>query len=178
MGKIKIGSTALTFKAVEYNGKIIELESYKGNRVLLSFFRGASCPFCNMRVRELINSYGEFKKRNIEIIAIFASSQEKIKEYAGQQNAPFPIIADPELRLYQKYGIEQSKSGMFKTMLLPLKMIKMMHSGFFNMDSMNDHPIIPADFLINENFKIFSVYYGKNYSDHIPIERVINWRNS
>lgn len=67
---------------------------------------------------------------------------------------PFHILTDPELKLYKKYGIEESSSGMLKAMIFPLKMIGVMFSGFFNMKSAKDSPIIPADFVINEDFVI------------------------
>jgi len=33
---------------------------------------------------------------------------------------------------------------------------------------------IPADFLIDENGKIAIAYYGKNISDHLPLETILN----
>ena len=50
-----------------------------------------------------------------------------------------------------------------------------MFSGFFNMKSIKDKPIIPADFLIDENQIVFKAYYGKDFSDHIAISEVLNW---
>lgn len=66
--------------------------------------------------------------------------------------------------------------GMVKAILKPLKMIKVMTSGFFNMRSLNDKPIIPADFLINENQIIHKAYYGKDFGDHLQIGEILNWK--
>lgn len=165
---------AIDFIVSDYLNNQVTLSDYKGKKVLLSFFRGASCPFCNMRVHELINNYPKFEEKGIVIIAFFASTKEEINEYAGKQKAPFAIIPDPTLKFYTKYGVEQSPFGMLKTMLKPLKMIKMMQSGFFNLKSGKDKPIVPADFLIDENQMILKTYYGKDFGDHMSIEDILN----
>lgn len=167
---------AIDFIVSDYLNNQVTLSDFKGKKVLLSFFRGAACPFCNLRLRELINNYPKFEEKGIVVIAFFASSKEEINEYAGKQKAPFSIIPDPTLKFYTKYGVEQSRLGMLKTMLKPLKMINMMTSGFFNLKSSKDKPIVPADFLINEYQIIQKAYYGSNFGDHINIEEILNWK--
>ena len=167
---------AIDFSVPDYLNNQLTLSNFKGKKVLLSFFRGAACPFCNLRVRELINNYPKFEEKGIVIIAFFTSSNEEISEYAGKQNAPFFIIPDPTLKFYTKYGVEQSKWAMIKTMLNPIKMVKMMTSGFFNLKSSKDKPIVPADFLIDEHQIIQKAYYGSDFGDHINIQKILNWK--
>ena len=176
MKKLKEKKTAIDFIATDYLGNKIELTDYKGKKILLSFFRGASCPFCNMRVNQLIKNYSKCEENEIAIITIFAASKDEIVKYAGTQNAPFPIIADPGLELYKKYGIMESSSGIIKAMMNPIKMMKVMFSGFFNMKSFNDKPIIPADFLIERDMTIYKAYYGKDFGDHIPMVEILKWK--
>lgn len=171
--KLKNNDHSINFSVPDYLNNQITLSDYKGKKVLLSFFRGAACPFCNMRVRELINNYPKFEEKGIVIIAFFASSNEEINEYAGKQKAPFAIIPDPTLKIYTKYGVEQSKWVMFKTMLNPIKMVNMMSSGFFNLKSSKDKPIVPADFLIDENQIIQKIHCGSDFGDHMNIEDIL-----
>jgi len=176
MRKLNKTDTAPNFTAKDYLGNVVNLKDYGGDKVLLSFFRGATCPFCNLRLSLLIKEYPEFERRGIKVVAIFAGSMEEISAYGGQQNAPFSIIADPTLELYKKYGIEESSIGMIKAMMNPIKMIKIMFSGFFNMKSIKDPPIIPADFLINKDKSIYKAYYGKDFGDHIRIQEILDWK--
>jgi len=174
MKHIKEMDIGIDFEAENYLGQKFNLNNYRGKKILLSFFRGASCPFCNLRIHQLIQRYLDFEKKDIQIITVFAATKEEILSYAGKQDVPFQILADPKMELYKKYGIEESSSGMLKTMINPLKMMKVMFSGFFNMKSVKDRPIIPADFLIDENFVVIQAYYGKNFGDHISLEKVLN----
>ena len=64
---------------------------------------------------------------------------------------------------------------MMKTMAQPLKGFKAMTSGFFTMKSMTERPVIPADFLIDENATIAKAYYGKTFDDHLTIEDIKNF---
>ena len=178
MKSIKKGDRAIYFKSIDYLGNTVDLDQYKGKRVLLSLLRGASCPFCNMRVRRLIKHYEHFKNADIAIIVFFGATKEEIQQYAGKQEPPFPIVPDPNLSIYKQYDIEQSSQGMFKAMMQPLKMMRMLFSGYFNLKSMSDRPIIPADFLINEHQIIHRVHYGKDFGDHLPIDDVLAWKEA
>jgi len=175
--QLKTQTQAPLFSKKDFLGNAINLTDYKGKKVLLTFFRVATCPFCNMRVQELIKNYHELAKLNVEVVAFFASTKEEIEQYAGKQKPPFAMIPDAPMEIYKQYNIESSAAGMLKVMLKPLKMMQMMTSGFFNMKSMKAQPIIPADFLIDENQTIIETYYGNDFSDHIPLKNVLQWAN-
>ena len=175
MKKLNKAEDAPDFISEDYLGNVINMKDYQNDKVLLSFFREATCPFCNLRLNLLIKKHHEIKRLGIKVITIFASSKEEISAYAGQQNAPFTIIADPSQEMYKMYGLEESYSGMFRTMINPVKMLKVMFSGYFNMKSIKDRPTIPADFLIDQDKKIYVAYYGKNFGDHIPIQDILKW---
>lgn len=174
MKRLSTNYNAPLFKQPDFLGNEIHLNKYKDSKVLISFFRGAACPFCNLRIHQLINNFDEFEKRNIKIIAFFAASQSEIAKYAGQQNPPFPIIPDPDLKIYKLYGIEKSFWGMAKTMMNPGKMMNIMRSKYFNMKSVSDKPLMPADFVLDKNFVITHAYYGKDFGDHIPLEELFD----
>lgn len=175
MSRIAENIPAISFQTFDYLGNSINLADYKGKKILLTFFRGASCPFCNLRLQQLIQNYPSFQNKGIEIIAFFGSTKEEITHYAGKQKAPFPIIADPSLFHYKTYGVEASQIGMFKMLIQPKKLIEVLFSSFFTLKAMADKPLIPADFLIDENFNIKQAHYGKDFSDHIQIKDLLAW---
>ena len=176
MNKLRINNKCIPFEAKDIQGNLIKLSDYKEQKVLLTFFRKASCPFCNMNLQGLIKNYSKFEDRGIKIIVLFASSLKDVEKYAGKQNPPFPIIPDGEFNIYKKYGVDKSFIGMFKAMLNPKKVFKALTGGFFSLKPMIEEPVIPADFLIDENPYIYKAYYGKDFDDHIPIEDVLAWK--
>jgi len=173
--RLKKDSPAIDFETIDYLGNDIKLSNIKEKKVFLTFFRGASCPFCNLRVRELIQKSSEFEKYNLQVMIFFKSDAEEIKNYAGKQNAPFPIIPDPEKKIYELYGVESSFMGTMKVMAKPATMMKAMTSGFFSMKSMTEEHISPAEFLIDENMIIKRVLYASDPSEHIDIDEILQW---
>ncbi len=173
MAQLTLKDKAPQFIGTDIKGNTINLNDYKGDKVLLAFFRVATCPFCNMAVQELIRGHEELEKKGIKVIAFFASTTEEINKYAGKQNPPFPIVADPGFKIYKQYKVQVSFGGMIKTMINPVKVFKAMTSGFFNLKSMKDRPIVPADFIIDENQTIINAHYGKDFGDHIPVSEIL-----
>ncbi len=171
--KLKAGDQAKDFSLEDITGKTISLEDYKEKKILLSFFRYASCPLCNLRIQELIQIYEKLKNKGIHIIAFFQSPKESMMKYVGKQNAAFPIIADPERIIYKKYGIEKSWVGYIKGGI-SATMFKALKNGFKIGKMEGWKNLLPADFLI-ENLIIKKAYYSKTIADHIPIEEVKNF---
>ena len=176
--KLVKGNKAPLFAKEDFLGNQIELSHFKGKKILISFFRGASCPFCNLRVHELIKNSKEFEENGLVIITFFSSSKEEIGKYAAKQNPPFSIIPDPGFSVYKKYGAEFSVWGMFKAMMRIGTMFKMMTHGFFNLKTITDKHTLPADILIDEELVIYKAYYGSDYGDHISLGTIQQWLNN
>ncbi|WP_109434088.1 MULTISPECIES: peroxiredoxin family protein [Aquimarina] len=175
MEKIVENDLLIPFKAEDINGETINLIDYMGQKLYLVFFRKAACPFCNMGVRELIKKHDEFIKKGIKVVALFASSKAEILKYAGEQKAPFPIIPDEKYNIYKKYGIDISYKGMLKTMFNPGKVSKAITGGFFSLKTTFQDPVLPADFLIDEEQNVVKAHYGNTYDDHLPVSKILEW---
>ena len=89
------------------NGKEFNTNKLKGKKILLSFFRFATCPLCNLRIHEIVKNYNQFGK-NFEIVIIFNSSQLYLTKKMKKHNAPFTILADENFKYFSKYGVEKS----------------------------------------------------------------------
>ncbi|MDD3597341.1 peroxiredoxin [Sulfuricurvum sp.] len=176
MSRLMEGERAPHFSARSFQGDVINLDNYRGKYVLLSFYRYASCPFCNLRVHESIQKYESFRANGIEMIAVFQSPDEKLAEYVGKQSLNYPIIGDPGLGIYERYGVETSWLGLLKAFLFrPHQILKSVFlRGFFPGSIENEIQRLPADFLINPHGKIEIAYYGKDIGDHIAYDTIEN----
>ncbi|MDD2369432.1 MAG: redoxin domain-containing protein, partial [Sulfuricurvum sp.] len=117
MSRLEEWKSAPWFKMRSFQGDDINLDAYRGRYVLLSFYRYASCPFCNLRVHESIQKNDYFRSLGLEMIAVFQSPDDKLAEYVGKQPLNYPIIGDPDLQLYKLYRVETSWTGLFKAFL-------------------------------------------------------------
>src|SRR6185437_10559503 len=90
MARIADGEPARAFRTMDIAGNVVDLAGYPGKHVLLSFFRFASCPFCNLRVHQLIERYPACHDAGMAMIAVFESPRETMLRYvAGRMDAPF-----------------------------------------------------------------------------------------
>jgi peroxiredoxin len=173
--KLVPGTPAPQFEAEDIFGNPIDLKQYAGKPVLLSFFRNGACAICNLQVHKLIRRYPDFHQQGLEVIAMFESPRSSVLEYVSKQDAPFPIIADPEARLYDLYGVETDEVKVMAAVANPRHDLiqeaeaigyKLTHeegSNFFR---------LPADFLICPSQDIDYVFYSDIVGDHIAFKTI------
>jgi peroxiredoxin Q/BCP len=168
--KLRAGQAAPDFQIEDIHGTPIALGDYAGKMLMISFYRYASCPLCNLRVHELIQRYPEFHAQGLHLLAIFQSPRESIRQYVGKQETPFPLLADPARTLYRRYGVESSWLGFGKGLFkLPMVFDAVIKKGFLPGKMENKFAMIPADFLVGPDLKIRRAFYGKDIGDHLPM---------
>jgi peroxiredoxin Q/BCP len=110
--RLAIGQPAPSFRATTWDGKPVSLADYQGQKLWLAFFRYASCPLCNVRVRAIYRRVDELTKSGVAVVAVFQSPGHKVREYVLEgDEPPMPILADPEMKLYEQYALERSVLG-------------------------------------------------------------------
>jgi len=166
---------APNFTVTDIAGKSITLSDYRGKKIHLGFFRNVNCPFCNLRVHQLSKMRDELKAKGVEMLYFFESKPEVIKRSSFHQGVyPIPLIGDPEKRVYKQYGVESSITKMLSTAFAKGTITDFKSGTALNLpaDKEATQSLIPADFLIDENFRIHKAHYGSNLNDHIAIEEL------
>ena len=105
-----LGSKAPDFKANTTSGTI-KLSDYTGKWVVLFSHPGDFTPVCTTEFLCFAKYYGEFKKRNTEIIGLSVDSNSShlawiynIFQFTGIE-IPFPIIEDRDMSIAKLYGM-------------------------------------------------------------------------
>jgi len=63
---------------------------------------------CRSHAAQLGRLYQDFKTQNCEILLILGEPVEKAMHYAESLHLPFPVLADPERKVYHQYGLEKA----------------------------------------------------------------------
>lgn len=172
--RLSSGDEALPFSVVDMNGDVRSLEDYRGKTLLLSFYRYAACPLCNLRIHELGKHREKFLERGLLLLAVFQSPESSMRQHLARRAMPFPIVADPERRLYRAYRIESS-FGAFATAMVHPRSVSALVQGFLPGKMEGDKFLVPADFLVGPELTIQHAYYGKHIGDHIPMQTIIDF---
>ena len=170
--RLKPGDQIRNFQLPQLDGSLFDLADYAGRPLLLSFYRFASCPFCNLRLHELVNRQAELGA-DFQLVAVFNASLETLTRHTADHAAPFPILADEDRTAYDLYGIEFSFRGMLKGMTLRFPtLLKGLLKGYLPTEFNRRLFIMPAAFLVDRNGIIREAYYGSDEGDHLAFERI------
>ena len=177
MEKLELNTRAPRFSTIDVFDRAINLESYRGKKVLIAFFRHAGCPFCNLRVHNLMKIHEELKVKGLEMIFFFESKKDIIlRSTFHQEISPIPLISDPEKQYYDAFGLESSgtKSAMghvtsFISTAIRAKMKGLPIHPMADGESINT---IPAEFLLDEELIIRELHYSQRLSDRMKIDLI------
>lgn len=101
-----IGSKAADFKAKDQNGNEVRLKDLlKKGKVVLVFYRGYWCPFCNKELSRLADSLQLIKEKNTILVAVTAEKPEFIDSTISRTKATFPILNDVGLKIMKAYDV-------------------------------------------------------------------------
>ena len=173
MATIQRGEPAPDFIMPTMDGRDIRLSDYRGKKVLLTFFRYATCPFCTIRFARLSQEVKHYSELGVEVIGVFESSHDTIRKYLSRRGLPFTVIHDQEGKLYARYGVRKSVPGLLFGMFRMPTLLQALFDPEYHMAKPDGTiSLIPADFLINEEQLIEDAYFGSDIGDHIPFERI------
>jgi len=110
MAKVEIGKPLPAFSGEATGGSKISSKDLKGQRYVLYFYPRDNTPGCTVESKDFRDLHDKFKRRKVKIIGISRdtlASHEKFKEKFG---FPFELIADPEEKLCNLFGVMQDKN--------------------------------------------------------------------
>jgi thioredoxin-dependent peroxiredoxin len=170
--RIKVGQQAPDFVAQDLSGRPVALADYQGTNLLLSFYRAAACPLCNVRTSLLINRHPMYQRQGVQLLAFFESSPAYAHRYLDRLRAPFPLLIDAAHTIYRLYGLETSWFGAAYARLFrgaAYREAARHHIGsrfVENLFQMDGHfARLPAEFVIGPDLRVRAAYYGRDAGD-------------
>ena len=169
--KIKKGDI-LDIELPTSEGKIFNLKETNGKKILLTFYRIASCSLCNLRISQITKRWNEFGK-NFQHVSIWHAPQDFLKKNMEKHNIPFIALADEKYEYFTKYSVERSLG---KTLLafvyrLP-NFILASIKGFIPFQFNGYIDIVITDVLIDEKGKVVEVQYGRDIGHHFSFDKI------
>ena len=111
---LKAGEKAPDFSAIDQNEKTITLSEFSGKKVVLYFYPKDNTPGCTVQACNLRDHSAELSKRGIQVIGVSAASALKHQKFIEKFSLPFPLIADENHDVLNKYGVWGEKKFMGK----------------------------------------------------------------
>lgn len=104
---LKVGDKPADFTVLTHKGKDVSLgELAKSNApILVVFYRGGWCPYCNVQIRQLAEAWPEFEKRGITPVLISVDKPDASAMAKATYEIPFPVLSDPELKAHEAFDV-------------------------------------------------------------------------
>lgn len=103
---LSVGTNAPAFTLKDAKGKAVTLASQLAQGpVLLVFYRGGWCPYCNFQVRELARVHGEFREAKVTPVLVSVDQVSEAAKTSASWDLPFPVLSDPDLTAHEAYRV-------------------------------------------------------------------------
>lgn len=110
MPLIEPGRKAPAFTLKDQDGKVHKLSDYAGRPVVLYFYPKDDTPGCTKESCNFRDSLPKFKKSKAAILGVSILDEASKKKFADKYELNFPLLADAEHEVADKFGVWQEKS--------------------------------------------------------------------
>jgi peroxiredoxin Q/BCP len=110
MAKLSAGDRAPAFTLLDQSGKKVKLSDFKGKRVVLYFYPKADTPGCTTQSCELRDHRKDLSKLGSVVLGVSPDSPERQKKFDTKYKLGFPLLADEDHAVAEKYGVWGEKS--------------------------------------------------------------------
>lgn len=103
---LRVGQVAPAFTLGDPNGAAVSSAALLAEGPLvLSFYRGVWCPYCNMELQALQEALPDIRAAGAQLVAISPQNAANSRKSVRQNALDFPILADPGNATAAAFGL-------------------------------------------------------------------------
>ncbi len=103
---LKVGDKAVDFTLKNQKGEKVTLyQELKKGPVVLIWYRGGWCPYCNLTLRALQEELPNFKREGASLIALTPEVPDKSLTTTEKNDLEFTVLSDLGNKVGKKYGL-------------------------------------------------------------------------
>jgi thioredoxin-dependent peroxiredoxin len=107
---IEAGRKAPAFTLKDQDGKVHRLSDYTGRPVVLYFYPKDDTPGCTKEACGFRDTLPKFKKSKAMVFGVSILDEASKKKFADKYDLTFPLLADEDHAVAERYGVWQKKS--------------------------------------------------------------------
>jgi thioredoxin-dependent peroxiredoxin len=104
------GEKAPDFEGRTQTGDTIRLADFAGKRVALYFYPKDDTPGCTKQACNLRDDYKKLQDAGIAVIGVSTDDEKSHSAFADKYSLPFPLVADPDHTIVNRYGVWGERS--------------------------------------------------------------------
>lgn len=164
-----VGSEAPRIEGTDHGDEAYSLsKSLESGPVVVVFYRGEWCSYCNRHMAALQEAFPEFQELGASLVAITPELPRYVQKTIKKSGASFSIVSDTDHKImdrwnvsftldefmyerYKAFGIKIDRASGNKDRVLP----------------------VPATYIVGKDGKIEVVHFNKDYTERMPVSEIL-----
>lgn len=165
-----LNSKAPDFSAKDQNGNTVRLKDLlKKGKVVLVFYRGNWCPYCNKYLSKLEDSLQLIRDKGATVVAITPELPENVNKTIEKTRAEYSVIYDEDLRIMKAYDVEfevpENVLTRYRNSGLKIEEVNGKKNGNFLP--------VPATYVIDKEANIKYRFFQADYKQRPSIKEIL-----
>ncbi len=166
---IPAGEFAPDFALPDSQGHTVKLKQLLANGpVILSFYRGPWCPFCNRALQVLQESLPAFKEHKAQLIAVSPQTPDHSTQTVKDARLSFTVLSDAKNQVAKSFGVVHTLPQSIQATYMAAGV----DLADFNGDNSGELPL-PATFVINTQGKIIYRFVDSDFRRRAKPEEIL-----
>jgi peroxiredoxin len=168
---IQVGDTLPAFRLPDALGKeVSSADLLAQGPLLINFYRGEWCPYCNLALRAMQKHFDDFKAKGVTLVAISPELPNQSLTTAEKHDLKFPVLSDVGNKFAEQLGIlfvqDDSLRPIYQSFGYDLKTR--------NGDDSFAVPI-PATLLVDQKGIVRNTFIEPDYSQRLEPSTALEW---
>jgi peroxiredoxin len=167
---LAIGSDVENFSALSQYGEEFNLkDALKEGPLVVVFYRGQWCPYCNRHLSALEENLQAIKKKGARVVAVSPEKQEMLMKSAKKTGASFSLLTDDDFNISEAFDL-----AFLPTSGTRLKYNTILGADLEEAQTDNSERLpIPATYIIGQNGKVLWRHFDRDYSKRANPEEIL-----
>lgn len=170
-GAIQPGSAFPQFQLSDATGVKVSLNDLLARGpILISFYRGEWCPFCNLELRALQAHLDEFNQKGVTLVAVSPELPDQSLSTSEKLSLKFPVLSDIGNHLAKQLGLLFPQPESMQTVFDKFGVDWNQRYGNDNLELP-----IPATFLVDKEGIVRNSFLNPEYHHRLEPETALQW---
>ncbi|WP_282080398.1 peroxiredoxin-like family protein [Aquimarina algiphila] len=168
---LKVGEKITDTKLIDVSGKPRQLSEFLDQKYLiLNFYRGSWCPYCNMELRAYESLKDDFQLLETSIIGISIERPTITSQTSEKNTLSFPMLCDENAQFMKSLGIVFTLNDDLKREYANFGIdLKQIHNN------LNYELPVPGVYIINRNLEIIFRNLNENYMTRLEPKDILTF---
>ncbi|MES2773310.1 MAG: peroxiredoxin-like family protein [Bacteroidota bacterium] len=166
---LKVGDKAPAIVGKDNSGKTFNLnQQLKKGAVVVIFYRGQWCPFCNKELSYLNDSLAMIAGKGASVVAISPETMQNVEKTVTKTKAAFPIISDSSMTIMKAWNVNFAVDDNTQTRY------KKFGLDFMEVNGNNGANLpVPATYIIGKDGNIKYVFFNPDYKKRASVKDIL-----